>query len=202
MRRSQLLMREPSGPAVPESRQEDIHAPLQRLAKLYLEQVKTLPQRRPARRAGDAALKIVKSLGRDPEPQMSALKENWGEIVGTSFSSRSAPEKLTKSKQGLTLTLKVEGAAAPMIQHQATQILARVNLFAGSPGVKALNIVQGPVTKSAARKAAPPPRLAVLDSGQEAEIEDLLAGITDEKLKASLRRLGRGIYARAASKRF
>ena len=100
------------------------------------------------------------------------------------------------------MVLKVEGAAAPMIQHQIPQILARVNLYAGVPGVKNLSIVQGPMAKLAAKKAASKPVLARLDSGQEAEIEDLLENVTDEKLKASLRRLGRGIYARAAVKAF
>lgn len=200
LRRAQLLARQDVRPADSAPAPVNIHAPLQRLAKLYLEQIKTKPARRIGRRAGEIALKTVKELGKDPEPQMSALKEHWGEIVGSGFAARSAPVKLSRAKDGLTLILRVEGAAAPMIQHQTGQILTRVNLYAGPPGIKALKIEQGPLPKKPAA-TAPAIRLAPLSASQEAEIEQVLANVDDEKLKASLRRLGRGVYARANTKR-
>ncbi len=201
LRRSQLLARAEMRPAEPVTAPEavNINAPLQRLAKLYLEQIKTKPQRRIGKRAGEIALKTVKTLGKDPEPQMSALKEHWGEIVGSGFSTRSAPVKLSRAKDGLTLILRVEGAAAPMIQHQIGQILTRVNLYAGPPGIKALKIEQGPLPKKPDAKR-PAARLVPLNASQEAEIEQLLANVDDEKLKASLRRLGRGVYAHSSQK--
>lgn len=202
LRRSQLLARADVRPVEPVAAPSaaNINAPLQRLAKLYLEQIKTKPQRRIGKRAGEIALKTVKELGKDPEPQMSALKEHWGEIVGSGFSTRSAPVKLSRAKDGLTLILRVEGAAAPMIQHQIGQILTRVNLYAGPPGIKALKIEQGPLPKKPDAKR-PAARLVPLNASQEAEIEQLLANVDDEKLKASLRRLGRGVYARSSQKR-
>lgn len=202
LRRSQLLARAEMRPVEPVAAPAaaNINAPLQRLAKLYLEQIKTKPQRRIGKRAGEIALKTVKELGKDPEPQMSALKEHWGEIVGSGFSTRSAPVKLSRAKDGLTLILRVEGAAAPMIQHQIDQILTRVNLYAGPPGIKALKIEQGPLPKKPDAKR-PAARLVPLNASQEAEIEQLLANVDDEKLKASLRRLGRGVYARSSQKR-
>ena len=202
MRRAQLLARQDVRPtdAASAPAAANINAPLQRLAKLYLEQIKTKPVRRIGKRAGDIALKTVKTLGKDPEPQMSALKEHWGEIVGSGFSSRSAPIKLSRAKDGLTLILRVEGAAAPMIQHQMGQILTRVNLYAGPPGVKALKIEQGPLPKTPSSRP-PIVRPAPLNASQETEIEELLANVADEKLKASLRRLGRGVYARSSQKR-
>lgn len=202
LRRSQLLARADVRPVEPVAAPAaaNINAPLQRLAKLYLEQIKTKPQRRIGKRAGEIALKTVKELGKDPEPQMSALKEHWGEIVGSGFSTRSAPVKLSRAKDGLTLILRVEGAAAPMIQHQIGQILTRVNLYAGPPGIKALKIEQGPLPKKPDAKL-PAARLVPLNASQEAEIEQLLANVDDEKLKASLRRLGRGVYARSSQKR-
>ena len=201
LRRSQLLARADVRPVEPVAAPDavNVNAPLQRLAELYLEQIKTKPVRRFGKRAGDLALKTVKELGKDPEPQMSALKEHWGEIVGSGFSTRSAPMKLSRAKDGLTLILRVEGAAAPMIQHQMGQILTRVNLYAGPPGIKALKIEQGPLPKKPAAKA-PAARLVPLNASQEAEIEQLLANVDDEKLKASLRRLGRGVYARSSQK--
>ncbi len=201
LRRSQLLARADVRPVEPAAAPAavNVNAPLQRLAKLYLEQIKTKPVRRIGKRAGDLALKTVKTLGKDPEPQMSALKEHWGEIVGSGFSTRSAPIKLSRAKDGLTLILRVEGAAAPMIQHQMGQILTRVNLYAGPPGVKALKIEQGPLPKKPDAKR-PAARLVPLSASQEAEIEQLLANVADEKLKASLRRLGCGVYARSSQK--
>jgi hypothetical protein len=55
-----------------------------------------------------------------------------------------------------------------------------------------------PKKSDAKRPAA---RLVPLSASQEAEIEQLLANVDDEKLKASLRRLGRGVYARSSQKR-
>jgi WD40 repeat protein len=50
------------------------------------------------------------------------------------------------------LELRVDGPAAALVQHQAPEILSRVNLFLGAGSVGKLRIVQGPVK---ARIAAP-----------------------------------------------
>jgi len=91
----------------------------------------------------------------------------------------------------------VAGAAAAIIQHQAHDILARVNLFLGADAVQKLRIVQGPL-RPAADKAAPPPRrrAAPLDAAQEARLAEALADAPEGKLKEALAKLGRGVLRR------
>jgi hypothetical protein len=97
------------------------------------------------------------------------------------------------------LELRVDGPAAALIQHQAPEILSRVNLYLGAGTVTKLRIVQGPVRASAAatgpaavakarRRGAGP-----LDAALEAELARGLAEVPDGKLKASLMKLGRAV---------
>src|SRR5690348_9458051 len=92
---------------------------------------RTRPPRRPAPPAGVRLSKLVKALddrfGRGPE----TLKARWREIVGETLARHTEPSRLTKPRNGggAALELKVEGPAAALIQHQAPDIIARVNLF-------------------------------------------------------------------------
>jgi hypothetical protein len=89
----------------------------------------------------------------------------------------------------------VAGPAAAIIQHQAHEILARVNLFLGPEAVQKLRIVQGPLT----RKEPPAPsrrRLPPLDAAAEAALAKDLAEAPDGKLKDALLALGRGVLRR------
>ena len=101
------------------------------------------------------------------------------------------------------LELKVDGPAAALIQHQAGEILARVNLFLGDGAVSRLRIVQGPVRRAAtgqsAAKAAQARRRRAqpLDAGVEAELEAGLDPLAEGPLKAALRRLGREVLREA-----
>ena len=47
------------------------------------------------------------------------------------------------------VALGVAGASAALIQHQAPEIVARVNLFLGEGAVNKLRIVQGPLRRAA-----------------------------------------------------
>ncbi len=161
---------------------------------------RTRPPRRPPPVAGRALTGLLKSLderfGRGPE----GLKARWREIVGETLAQRTEPMKLTKGRagQGAALELKVDGPAAALIQHQAGDILARVNLFLGEGAVERLRIVQGVVRRPAAEasaKAAQARRRRVqpLDAAVEARLEESLARAGDEGLKGALRRLGREV---------
>jgi hypothetical protein len=85
------------------------------------------------------------------------LKARWREIVGETLARRTEPVRVIKSRtgEGGTLELRVDGPVASLIQHQAPQITQRLDLLLGKGAVTKLRIVQGPV------KARPPPwRLA------------------------------------------
>lgn len=156
---------------------------------------------RPPRKAPPPAGRSLSPLIRDLDARFGqghgGLQARWAEIVGDQIARRTEPVKLTKARggAGATLEIKVEGAAAPAVQHQAADILDRVNLFLGKGAVEKLRIVQGPVRKAAAvatKPKAPRPRpLAPLDAAAEAELARA-AEPAPGPLREALVRLGRG----------
>ena len=64
----------------------------------------------------------------------SSIVSRWPEIVGARYAAVTAPESIRfppgKKSKGV-LTLVVEGAHAPMMQHVAPVVMERVNLFFG-----------------------------------------------------------------------
>src|ERR1700753_3614660 len=121
------------------------------------ETARILAQRRtrPARRAMPVAAKSLTSMLKQMEERFGAgpdvLRARWREIAGETLAARTEPVKLVKSRTGgATLELKVDGPAAALIQHQAPEVLARVNLFLGEGQVTRLRIVQGRVKPPAA----------------------------------------------------
>jgi len=83
-----------------------------------------------------------------------------------------------------------------LVQHQAPEILARLNLYLGAGEVARLRIVQGPLSAPVARAA---PRGNVrrmrtpLDAAVEKALADSLAEAPDGLLKRALLRLGREV---------
>ena len=127
------------------------------------------------------------------------LGARWREIVGEALAGRSEPVKIIKSRVGgATLELKVAGAAAALVQHQAPLILDRLNLYLGPGAVAKLRIVQGPLSRplppphvASLRRARPP-----LDAAAEQRLADGLAETPEGPLKQALTRLGREVMRR------
>lgn len=120
----------------------------------------------------------------------------WADIVGPETARLAAPVKLAfprGRRDGGTLTVRVQGAAAIEIQHDQTAILAKVNAFLGYPAVAKLGIVQGGLAQTLPRLPARPPSATAARSPQLAEA---LARVDDPELRAALDR-----YARAMSGR-
>jgi hypothetical protein len=128
----------------------------------------------------------------------SALTARWKEVVGPDIARRTEPVKLVKGRNGgsSSLEIRVAGPAAAIIQHQAHDILARVNVFLGPDAVQKLRIIQGPL-----RRVPPPPqprRRAPLDAAEEAMLMESLAGAPEGRLKDALVALGRGVLRRSS----
>ena len=166
---------------------------------LILAARRTRPARRPPPSAGRALTKLLKPLedrfGEGPQ----ALQARWREIVGDVLARHTEPVKLSRRKGNApgSLELRVNGPAAALIQHQAPEILERVNLFLGTGSVDQLRIIQGPV-RALAPPAPRPRRAPPLDAAQEAELARGLADAPDGGLKASLLELGRAILREEA----
>lgn len=166
-------------------------------ALAILARKRTRPPRRPAPPAGRALNKTLKDLDARFGQGPGALIARWREVVGPDIAKRTEPVKLTKSRAGgpSSLEIRVAGASAAIIQHQAHDILARVNLFLGADAVQKLRIVQGPLRGPAetqpTRRRKPP-----LDAAKEAELSQGLAAAPDGRLKDALLALGRGVLRR------
>lgn len=141
--------------------------------------------------------RLVRALDRAHGPTVGPLQGRWREIVGETLWRVSEPVKLiqprgTRAGTGATLELRVDGPAAALVQHQAEDILARVNLALGSGAVSRIRIAQGLIRRTA--KARPPGRKPPpLDAAQEADLARMLASAPDGPLKQSLLRLGRAV---------
>jgi hypothetical protein len=75
-----------------------------------------------------------------------AVVSRWVEIVGERYAKVSTPESIrfaAGKKSGGTLTLSVEGAHAPLMQHLGPLIIERVNRFFGYEAVTKLAFRQG-----------------------------------------------------------
>ena len=121
-----------------------------------------------------------------------AIVSRWGEIVGERYARVSSPESIrfpTGKKGGGALTLLVEGAHAPLMQHLAPIIIERVNRFFGHAAVNRVIFRQG-------RPPAAPPRAARPDLRPvPKEIGEGLREIADPELRACLESLASQIAA-------
>ena len=124
----------------------------------------------------------------------SSVVSRWPEIVGQRYAGISAPESIRfppGKRSGGLLTLVVEGAHAPMMQHVAPVIVERVNRFFGYPAVERIQFRQAMVQLARSRKRASPPAVEALPT----ELGDSLRGIDDPELRLCLEALARGIAA-------
>jgi hypothetical protein len=164
-------------------------------AAAILARKRSRPQHRPPPPAGRNLNKLLKALDERFGQGPGALQARWREIVGEDIARRTEPVKLTKPRGGgpAALEIRVAGPAAALIQHQAPEIVARVNLFLGAGAVNKLRIVQGPL-RAAAESARPVRRnTAPLDAAAEAELAASLADAPEGPLKAALLSLGRNV---------
>jgi len=155
---------------------------------------RTKPQRRPPPPLGRALGKTLREFDAKFGKGPGALAARWREVVGAEIAKRTEVVKLTKGRNGgpSSLEIRVAGPAAAIIQHQAHEILARVNLFLGADAVQKLRIVQGPL-HAHAEPAPPRRRSQPLDAAEEAKLAQGLADAPDGKLKSALLALGRGV---------
>lgn len=124
----------------------------------------------------------------------SSVVSRWSEIVGPRYADVSAPESIRfphgKRSNGV-LTLVVESAHAPLMQHVAPTIAERVNRFFGYQAVERVVLRQG-LIRLAREKARPAPPSA---RPIPAEMGDSLREIADPELRACLEGLARGLAA-------
>ncbi len=134
----------------------------------------------------------------------ASLVTDWATIAGRELAAYTAPERLKwpraversdedgeeggKGRPGATLVLRVDGGRSLDVQHNARQIIERINAYFGYAAVAELRIVQAPVGADD-RFARPLSRPA----GRPLTAE--VAHVGDPGLRDALARLGAEVKA-------
>jgi len=122
----------------------------------------------------------------------SSIVSRWSEIVGQRYAKVSSPESIrfpAGKKAGGVLTLLVDGAHAPLIQHLTPLIVERVNRFFGYAAVNRIVFRQGKPPAPEARPQRPQLRPVPKQLGEG------LREIADPELRACLESLAAQIGA-------
>jgi hypothetical protein len=121
-----------------------------------------------------------------------SIVSRWAEIVGGRYAKASCPESIkfpAGKKAGGVLTLLVEGAHAPLIQHLAPMIIERVNRFFGYAAINRIVFRQGRLPAEAPRPERPQLRPVPKELGEG------LREIADPELRTCLESLAAQIAA-------
>ena len=90
------------------------------------------PRQNRVRAAGDIVAEVGGMAFKRFGFIQSSVVSRWGKIVGERYARVSSPESIrfpAGKKSGGVLTLLVEGAHAPVMQHLAPDIVERINRF-------------------------------------------------------------------------
>jgi len=121
-----------------------------------------------------------------------SIVSRWGEIVGARYAKVSSPEsiKFPAGKKACgVLTLLVDGAHAPLIQHLTPMIVDRVNRFFGYAAINRIVFRQGKLPAQAPRPERPELRPVPKELGEG------LREIADAELRHCLESLAAQIGA-------
>ena len=121
-----------------------------------------------------------------------SIVSRWAEIVGERYAKVSCPESIrfpTGKKAGGVMTLLVDGAHAPLIQHLTPVIVERVNRFFGYAAINRIVFRQGKPPAPPARPQRPDLRPIPKDLGEG------LREIADPELRQCLESLAAQIAA-------
>jgi len=129
------------------------------------------------------------------------LLEKWPQIVGEEIGKSCLPFKIKRSRasatgedfqaKSVTLFVACEGFSCLKIQHQADEIIEKINLFLGSQVIDKIKIVQKSLHFSHPYRAPTRP----LSQAERQFLEEQTDFIDDAALRASVIRLGQNIMA-------
>ena len=124
----------------------------------------------------------------------SDIIRHWAGIVGPVLARSSIPERLVQPREhekeykaAGTLHIRIDGSFAPEMQHLEPLVIDRINSYYGFNAVEKLVFHHGIVSQAPLPKKYEPP---ILTDSQKSDLELSLKDIKDEKLKASLYKVG------------
>ncbi len=157
------------------------------------------------RRKKTGSRSVSEILGKVLEPVIARrtgmtldLYRIWPEICGPEFAQTTRPQKIVWPRraheedpfQPATLVVACEPSAALFFQHEHAAILERTNRFFGFDAVKAVRIVQKPVSDLSLSEK---PNGLALTHQEEAKLQELIGDVEDPELRERLEKLGRGV---------
>lgn len=128
------------------------------------------------------------------------LVRAWPEVIGPEFSKVTRPEKINWPRRkgdedafepGILL-VACEPSAALFFQHQQSQLIERINMYFGFQAIARVKILQKPVLSVNPSSKAEKAELSSLQVGR---LSDLVAGVEDPELRATLEKLGKGVLS-------
>ena len=141
------------------------------------------PRRGHARSAGELIGDVGGAACKKFGFVQASVVSRWSEIVGERYGQVSLPESIrfpAGRKAGGTLTLLVEGAHAPLIQHLGPMIIERVNRFFGHQAIDKVVFRQGRMPAAAPKRVRPRPMPLPKELGEG------LRAVADPELRACL----------------
>ena len=144
------------------------------------------PRRGHARACGELVGDIAGTTFKRFGFVQGAVVSRWAEIVGERYAKVSTPESIrfpAGKKAGGTLTLHVEGAHAPLMQHLGPLIMERVNRFFGYHAISRIAFRQGRAPKAEIKPQRP------VSAEVPKELGEGLRQITDPELRTVLESL-------------
>ena len=127
---------------------------------------------------------------------LGRIVTHWKEIVGSDFSERAQPAKIhyrkaktPKEKSTATLEIAASSADCAVLVYQKDVILQRINQIFGDSWITDIKFIH--VEPRA--KAKPQKRTKTLTQDEKSYLSQLLEGVDDPDIKATLSRLGQSI---------
>lgn len=162
-------------------------------ALVKLRYTRARAQRAPMKAIGLSADRVSRKAGTAKLPALKLLQARWRQIAGDQLWRYCHPDKLSSTKDGRILTLKVVPQAAPIVQHQSETLRQRVSVATGGD-LTAIRIVQGPIQRGAETLAwKRPPRPLTPD--ENAAIEGKAKPIENPRLRAAIVALGKAVLS-------
>lgn len=136
---------------------------------------------------------------------IARLVTHWAEVVGEDIARVTRPVKVGYSRDGMgaTLTLLVQGAAAPVVEMRKDAIRAKVNAVYGYNAISRVLLTQTSATGFAEGQAqftGAPKADRATDPVVVARAAETAAGVGDAGLRAALEQLARNVLSRAKTK--
>ena len=138
------------------------------------------------------------ALRRQGFAQMEVVTR-WPAIVGDYLAARSAPERLAFPRGGANngvLHIRIQHASAPEFQHLSPLIIERVNGYYGFNAVGRLRLVHGPLPKPSQDRRS---RRRPLSDAERQDLDCVLAGTDDPRLRRALARMGESLLGRESA---